>query len=247
MVKDTRTWPAYDVYRQLQPQPAWRALRDNPMPIARKTARGVRFFLRELPALAPWPVLLALGLGSVAAARAGRAGRTSRNAAAAAAARRPTVAPAALALLSAAALGIFYAAFDHSLRHLAVLVPILAWEAAPWLGEWPWSLLPQRRARRRSALWAVAGALALTAPIVLLTVREPTGWVQSTREAGEGQGRALQEAARLRAAPPGVVFTESSAAPWLADRPAVWSPLNDEGAAQISAWLKAAATTEGRP
>jgi hypothetical protein len=247
MVKDTRTWPAYDVYRQLQPQPAWRALRDNPMPVVRKTARGVRFFLRELPALAPWPLLLALGLGSVAAARAGRTGHTSGGAAASPAARRPTVAPAALALLSAAALGIFYAAFDHSLRHLAVLVPILAWEAAPWLGEWPWSLLPLRRTRRRSALWAVAGALALTAPIVLLTVREPTGWVQSTREAGEGQGRALQEAARLRAAPPGVVFTESSAAPWLADRPAVWSPLNDEVAAQISAWLKAAATTEGRP
>ena len=57
----------------------------------------------------------------------------------------------------------------------------------------------------------------------------------------------LNEAARLRAAPPGVVFTESSAAPWLADRPAVWSPLNDEVAAQISAWLQAAATTEGRP
>jgi hypothetical protein len=250
MVKDTRTWPAYDVYRQLEPQPAWRALRDNPLPIARKTARGVRFFLRELPALAPWPLLLALGLASVAAARAGRTGptrRSGRGAAASTAARRPSVAPAALALWSVAALGLFYAAFDHSLRHLTVLVPILAWEAAPWLGEWPWSLLPHRRTRRPSALWAGAGALALTAPLVLLTVREPTGWDQSTREAGAGKDRALQEAARLRAAPPGVVFCESSAAPWLADRPAVWSPLNDEVAAQISAWLQAAAITEGRP
>jgi hypothetical protein len=243
LVKDTRTWPAYDVYRQLEPQPAWRALRENPLPVARKTARGVRFFLRELPALVPWPLLLALGLGSVAAARAGRSGS---DAAASRAARRSRVAPAALALSSAAALGLFYAAFDHSLRHLTVLVPILAWEAAPWLGEWPWSLLPHRRARRPSALWAAAGALALTVPVVLLTVKTPTGWDQSTREAGAGQERALQEAARLRAAPPGVVFCESSAAPWLADRPAVWSPLNDGVAAQVSAWLLAAAATEGR-
>jgi hypothetical protein len=244
LVKDTRTWPGYDVYRQLNPQPAWRALRDDPVPIARKAARGVRFFLRELPALAPWPLLLALGLAAAAAARTGR---VRRPAAGAVSARWPAMSPAALALLSAVALGGLYALFDHSLRHLTVLVPILVWEAAPWLGEWPWSLLPRRRARRRPAVWAAAGALAVTLPITLLTVREPDGWDQAAREATAWQDRARQEAGRLREAPPGIVFTESSAAPWLADRPAVWSPLDDDVAARITAWLEAAAATGDQP
>lgn len=239
LVKDTRAWPGYDVYRQLEPQPAWKVLRDDPAPVARKAARGVRFFLRELPSLAPWPLLLALALA------AGAASRTGRGVRAAVAGR--AFSPPALALLSTGALIAFYALFDHSLRHLTVLVPILAWEAAPWLGEWPWTLLPRRRGRRFPALPAVAGALLLTMPIVLLTVREPTGWDQSVREAAAGQSRAVAEAARLRSAPPGAVFTESSAAPWLADRPAVWSPLDDEVSARISAWLLPATNTGGRP
>ena len=34
-----------------------------------------------------------------------------------------------------------YSFFDHSLRHLLVLLPILAWELAPWTGETALDLL----------------------------------------------------------------------------------------------------------
>ncbi len=231
LAKDTRAWPGYDVYRQLEPQPPWRALREYPQAVARKTARGLRFYARELPALLPWAVPALLVVGALARPRG--APRRARG-------------PAATALWSTAALAALYAPLDHSLRHLLVMVPILAWEAAPWLGEWPWTLLPSRLATwRRGRAGSVAAAVLLAAPLALLTAREPTGWAGSARAAASLQADTAAEAARLRALPAGApAFTESAAAVWLADRPAVWSPLDAEVAQRIAAWLEPGADRE---
>ena len=234
LAKDTRAWPGYDVYRQLEPQPPLRALRDYPGAVARKTARGLRFYAQEFPALLPWAVPLALAVG----AAAGWRGATRR-----------LRAPAPAALASTVLLAGLYAPLDHSLRHLVPVVPILAWEAAPWLGEWPWSLLPARLAMRRARpAVAVLAALLVAAPLAVLTWREPTGWAGTARAAAAMLPALPAEAARLRALPPGrPAFTESAAATWLADRPAVWSPLDEAVAGRIGAWLAPAAGTGARP
>lgn len=234
LAKDTRAWPGYDVYRQLEPQPPWRALREYPQAVARKTARGLRFYAREFPALLPWAVPALLAVGAVVRPRAPQ---------------RRARAPAATALWSTVALAALYAPLDHSLRHLVAIVPILAWEAAPWLGEGPWTLLPRRLAAwRRGTAGAVAAAALLAVPLVLLTAREPTGWAGAAQTAAALQADTAAEAARLRALPVGEpAFTESAAAIWLADRPAVWSPLDAEVADRIAAWLAPAAAEVDAP
>lgn len=243
LVKDTRTWPGYDVYRQLEPQPAWRVLADDPVPVARKFARGARFYAQSWPGLVAWPVALVLLITVFEGWRAAREPGRRLRAQLARSAREP----ATIALGSAVALALLYALFDHSLRHLLPVVPILAWEAGPWLGEWPWRRLRGQAAPRR-AVMAVLLALAVAAPPVFLTMRQPQGWRPSAAEAVAAGPAARDEAARLRAAAPGeVVFVQSSAAPWLADRPAVWSPLDDAVAARIRAWLAAPTARETRP
>ncbi len=228
LLKDTRTWPGYDVYRQLSPQPAWRALAADPVPVARKAARGVRFFAQAWPGLVPWPVVACLGLAAWRRRREhagdGRTAKTWRD-------------PAVVACGSTAALALMYACFDHSLRHLLPVVPILAWEAGPWLGEWPWRRGSRPHAPPRTHL-AVLLAVAVAAPPLFLTMRQPAGWREAAAGAAAAQAEARAEAATLRAAEPGeIVFVRTAAATWLADRPAVWSPLDDDVATRIRAWL----------
>lgn len=243
LVKDTRTWPGYDVYRQLEPQPAWRVLADDPVPVARKFARGARFYAQSWPGLIAWPVALILVITIFEGWRAATGPQRRARAQLA----RATREPATVALGSAVTLALLYALFDHSLRHLLPIVPILAWEAGPWLGEWPWRRLRGQAAPPRAAM-AVLLALAVAAPAVFLTVRQPAGWRASADEAVATQPAARAEAARLRAATPGeVLFVETAAAPWLADRSAVWSPLSDTVAARIRAWLTAPTAPEARP
>lgn len=234
LAKDTRAWPGYDVYRQLEPQPPARALRAYPEAVARKAARGLRFYRDELPALLPWAAPLLLLAGALAGLRRARGPGGLR-------------APAATAVLTVLALAALYSPFDHSLRHLVAVVPLLAWEAAPWLGEWPWSLLPGRAARLRgSAPGAVAAAMVLAVPLLALTAREPAGWPGAAREAALLQAEQPAEAARLRALPAGApAFTGSAAAAWLSGRPAVWSPLDESVAARIAAWLEPGTPTDG--
>ncbi len=261
VAKDTRTWPGYEVYRQLEPQPAWQLLRDDPLPVARKTARGLRFFARELPGLVPWALPVLLLAGALAGRRSGLRRRS-------AAAQEPAAsppdtsqsrasgpytswlrAPAPTALGTLLGLAVLYAPLDHSLRHLLVMVPILAWEAAPWLGEWPWTLRPRGAVRPAWPTWiTVLAALVVAVPAVLLTQREPTGWAGAARDAVAMQAGALREAEVLRGLPAGAVpFVESAAAPWLADRAAVWSPRDEATAAAIRAWLIPASGTGRHP
>ena len=59
LVKDTRTWPGYSVYRQLEPQPVATVLTGDLEPVARKFARGLQFYGRELGAFLHLPQLVA--------------------------------------------------------------------------------------------------------------------------------------------------------------------------------------------
>ncbi len=70
-VKDTRTWPGYSVYRQLEPQPFFETLTTDPVPVLRKVGRGMKFFYRDMHRLAPLLVLITLAIGTLASWRSG--------------------------------------------------------------------------------------------------------------------------------------------------------------------------------
>ena len=217
LVKDTRTWPGYAVYRNLTPQPMGAALTRDPVPILRKAVRGLRFFGEDLPRFFP-PLLLAAFAAimvHVAWRRRQRGRWPGRD--------RSAPAVAALTLLL---LCVQYAFFDHSLRHLLVVLPILAWETACASGvRWHWALLA-----------------ALT--IVLPLGRLP-GWDNAAREAAAAErNRPWENAAGLGAAD-GIYFFEYSAGPWFLDRPGVWrSPAAE---AQVPQLLGRQSTDQSPP
>lgn len=218
LVKMTRPWPGYSVYLQLEPQPSASALARDPLPILRKAFRGLRFYALNLHRLLPWPLLAA---GAVELLRRRRRSR-----------------PAALAAATLLLLAGQYAWFDHSLRHLLVLVPILYWEAAALFGDglrralaglprWP------RGAGERTLSWLlpplVTGAVLWAAPLRL------PGWdhAAATARADRGTLPARLEAAERS----GSLFVTSSAVPWFSGRPGVWDPGDPAVRGRIAAWL----------
>ena len=231
-LKDTRTFPEYRVYRQLEPQPLLPTLLADPEPVARKTVRGLRFFRAEQGAFQP-PVitvgLLLLGLELLRRRFVGwRRGPAAQPAVPA------LVAGPGLAGLSLGLLACLYSVFDHSVRHLEVLLPLVTWELGALLIEEPWAWIRSRLAASGRPVppalpaWpAVAIAALLALVLVRTSVHPPTGWDQAEAAAQQAAAQVGAEVERLRAAPAGVVFVQTAAAPWFADRPAVWAPLDD--------------------
>ncbi len=207
--KDTRTFPGYTIYQGLDPQPLLHTLMTDPLPLARKTVRGLRFYLENLPRFLSWPWLLVLAASPLMALV-----RRLRRLPA------PDSPPHGLyvATFITLILGIFYSPFDHSLRHLLPVFPLLTWElaafaAGPAGGESP---------RKTLVHGAVLAAAAVVA-VLVFPCRLP-GWEAAAAQAARLQPTVTTEIERARAAGPGVVFTDYSAVPWFADRPAVWSP-----------------------
>ncbi len=240
-VKDTTSFPGYSVYRGLAPQPLLTTLRDDPVPVLRKIARGGKFFWREGRQLAPWPLLIIPFAGVVLLLRKGRLRFSRRRRGVEYAEPLPEdltgwgLIAGTLVLLVG-----FYAAFDHTLRHLEVLLPILLWETGPLLAEVPARGLPARLGRLVGRPWvAAAVAMACATGLVLLAPARPTGWNEAAAGAVRGQTLVRDETARLKAAPLGVVFVKTSAAPWFADRPAVWDPDDEAVREAIRAYLAA--------
>jgi len=233
-VKDTRTFPGYGVYLQLEPQPLAGTLRENPVPVLRKTARGLRFFWREWRGLAPWPVtgiilVCALVWVSLRLRRWSLAPPDDLE-----------LGPTGLAGASLVLLAALYAVFDHSLRHLGVLLPILLWEGAGLVNLLAARIDPRRRRRDNALPWERAViAAALSALLVVLVDARPTGWDRALDEARRSGPAVAAETERLRIATDDVLFTTSAAAPWFADRAAVWDP-GDEAVREAIRTLLAA-------
>ncbi len=220
LVKDTREWPGYSVYRGLQPQPPLVAIQGAGESILRKGWRGLRFYKENAGGLVPWPV----ALGAVLAA-AGVVVLLIRR-------RRtpPDLVPWSLAGWSLLLLAGLYAFFDHSLRHLLVLTPVLLWESARLLGD-----LGRRTGHR--ALAALLPA-ALAANLLWLCPSPLPGWHFAAQEAVRLAPTTPGRVAALIADPSPVPFVEDAATPWFADRAAVWTPADSTSAARIRAWLE---------
>ncbi|MFO7654847.1 MAG: hypothetical protein R6X25_13680, partial [Candidatus Krumholzibacteriia bacterium] len=229
-LKDTRAFPGYTIYRGLEPESLATSLQERPEILARKTYRGLRFFLENLGSWLPWP-LFALTAALVvrrrlqwrAQGRAGEPGRAQAD---------PWWNDDAVVV--AVTLGLFilqYAPFSHTLRHLAPLWPIAAWVVAQELA----GALPVSDAGSRSAavpMIAAGSAFvrqgllpAATVGVVLLLVppRLP-GWETAAREATRLAPAVAAAVDRTSALPPGPVFTDNAAVLWWTGRAGVWSP-----------------------
>ncbi len=245
-VKDTRLFPAYSVYRQLEPQPLVATLRHHPDPVARKVYRGLRFFWQQQGAFLPMPVVMVMIVCGVLVIRRWLIAWRERLRGV------PDDGPAGGLVDALGTVGLslvlvagLYSLFDHSVRHLEVLLPIAVWELGPLLADLPGEFVASRFGRTDSrhapqpspwllaALGTAAGLLA-----AVLLFRPPTGWDQAEAAAAQAGPLVADETRRLRESPPGVVFVTTAAAPWFADRPAVWDPLDPAVRARITALLE---------
>ncbi len=231
LVKDTRAWPGYSVYKQLEPQPVGKVLAGDPVPVLGKVARGARFFTREASKVLPLP-LLVLGMLLVFGLVRGQVTGTPcpwRQSL-----HPPSILPAdfslgplAAATVSLALMALEYSFFDHSLRHLLPLVPVFTWEASALPGSQGLAALKRRPMGQRFLQPAAAGpvlAAALTLALVLASHRATPGWEFARRHAlHEAESRA-QRGAAFAAAPAESLFVDGPAVPWYADRAAVWRP-----------------------
>lgn len=221
LVKDTRDWPGYRVYRGLEPQPLAVAVRDHGVNILRKGWRGLRFFRTEVGGLVPWPVAWGalLSVLTVVLLRV-----------------RRRVGPASLDAwaglgLSLGLLAVLYAFFDHSLRHLLVLAPALLWETA--------RLLAAAGRLVRQPLASSLLPLALAANLLWLFPSPLPGWHFAADEARRLAGEIPARAASLNADPAAAPFVHDAASPWYADRAAVWAPQDAAVADSIRSWVVA--------
>jgi|GEM_PF-1599716 len=225
LVKETRTFPGYTVYQQLEPQPVSRV---EFRPVARKFARGLKFHVRELGAFLQLPQL-AVGLLVLVWVLAGRLLRRGPPPG-----RASSLEPISLAMGTMLLLVLQYSLFDHSLRHLLVLLPLLTWELAPVFSDNLWQVLTVSLGRPTPAVtgalgglvnrWVLLGALLLLLTLTRFPLLPPTGWSGALDQAEAFAAQVPARAAALTADPGTVPFVEWPAAVWSADRPAVWDP-----------------------
>ncbi len=235
LVKDTRTWPGYSVYQQLQPQPIEEVLSQNPAPVLRKFVRGLKFYFKELGGLFPWAGLIFMALALMVYLRGG----IDKNPCP----LRPNaeypmsivpsdspLGPLVVSGLTLILLIVQYSFFDHSLRHLIVLFPLVSWELSGLMG-----LLLQKihkRWNQNSGFLAIALVL-MTVVLVKITMRPLPGWNFAAQQAEHQQSALTEKTKLLVDSIEKVPFVDTSAAPWYANRAAVWDPENDEMRNQI--------------
>ncbi len=239
LVKDTRSWPQYSVYRQLDPQPLAKVLSEDPIPVLRKFVRGLKFYFRDLGRLFPWAGLVVMALGLMVYLRGGI---DSRPCPLRPNAQHPMtiipdespLGPLVTAGLSLIILIFQYSFFDHSLRHLLVLYPLLTWEWAGLLADL-WDKIPPRAKPRLGLSYPTV--LILTYLLIRTTLQPLPGWEFAAEQARAQIGDLAGKTQSLLQDPAPVPFVDSSAAPWYANRPAVWDPGDEKVRIRIRKYL----------
>lgn len=202
-LKGTAELPGYAAYLRERPEWFGATLLRQPGLLLGKCGAGLVYFAARLDNWLPWS-LLAVGGAAALARRPG--GRLPS---------RPTLLLAGtLALLVVA-----YAPFSHDLRHLAVLLPVAAWELWLALAERLSGRRPTARPAARAAILAAAGAA-----VLLLTPARLPGWERARALAVADAATLPAAVARCRDLPAGPVLTDSAALLWRADRAGVWWP-----------------------
>ncbi len=235
-VKDTRSWPGYTVYKQLELQPFFETMTTDPVPVLRKVGRGLKFFYGDLPNLVPLLVLIPLAVGALVYLATllkllTTTPRRSRWDSIFGIPPTSQTGPLALIVLTTVLLTIQYSFFDHSLRHLLVVLPVMLWEFSPWIGDPIRQVIHDRQEGRdsRSPFMLDLGSIiilpaAAAVVIVLLFPCRLPGWEYAATDAVGRAPRIEKIIDFTRLTPPGVLFSDYSAIPWFIDRPVVWSP-----------------------
>ena len=204
-LKETVLWPGYAIYTSLSPESFWHTLMNDPLLIVRKTLTGLRYYLTRLDG---WLPVTLWGTGGLAAVLRSRS-------------RLDRLDPLLVLGLSLILLTLLYAPLSHTLRYMAVILPVLSLEL--WLAIA--TTLEDRRADRfrRNLILAL-----LTAACVWILPAAMPGW-ERARDHAAASARDLPDALlRLEKAPAGPIFTDSAALLWYGDRSGVFSLGNDE-------------------
>lgn len=230
LVKDTQLWPNYSVYRQLQPQPLMKVLSEDPVPILRKFLRGLKFYFRNLGRLFPWAGLVVMALALMVYLRGSVDKspcplRPNAEHPMTIIPRDSLLGPLAVAGMTLLLLIVQYSFFDHSLRHLLVLYPLVVWELALVLSKG----LGELKGRWTENRWAmILPAVLLAGLLVKVSLQDLPGWEFSAQQAQRQSSSLEGKIKRLKNDPADVPFVKTSAAPWYADRPAVWDPEDED-------------------
>ena len=235
LVKETRVWPEYSVYRQLDPQPLLKVLSEDPVPILRKFARGLGFYFRDLGRLFPWAGLAVMALALVVYLRGGINQqpcplRPDAEHPMTIIPRESPLGPLVVVALTLLLMIAEYSFFDHSLRHLVVLYPMVAWEFASLVSQGLGGLFGRWKPNRW--LMMIPAAL-VTALVIIISLQSLPGWESAALQVQQQSSSLEKKINLLKETPDAVPFVKSSAAPWYADRPAVWDPENEETRNQI--------------
>jgi len=237
LVKMTPAWPDYSVYKQLEPQPIFQTILQQPIDVLNKVKHGLWFFLKEHHRLMP---RLLFGTGALAAICLGIQLLWTKFSVILKLKLNPPLnkQPEMLyhkanmvAFASLALLCLQYSFFDHDLRHLLVLLPIILWEinlmAVKLTGQITRRyklLLFEKSTPIQSGILGLVAALV----VVLLFPCQLPGWQNAVQEAKNQESMVAQKVSRVLANPETVLFDETSAVPWFVNQPAVWSPANEE-------------------
>ncbi len=225
LVKDTRLFPGYCVYQQLQPQPLGKVLSGDPVPLLRKFVRGLEFYFQNLGRLFPWAGLVVMALALVVYLRGSVDKRPCPL--------RPNaehpmtiiphdsaLGPLVVAAVTLVLLIIQYSFFDHSVRHLMVLYPLIAWELS--------SLAGLALARWKNKKLLILPVMILSGLVIKVSLQDLPGWEFAAQQAQHQVSSLEKNTEELKNDQADVPFAHTSAAPWYADRPAVWDPGNEK-------------------
>lgn len=238
-VKDTTIWPGYSVYQQLQPQPLLESVQTSPIPMARKSVRGVRFYVtnlhRYLPQIYLWAALMALVFYGLTRIRPlNRKLRPNHRQPLSVDPKRSPLGPYVVLALSLSLLIAQYAIFDHSLRHLLVVLPLVALEGAALTGTLAWPVIGPRLAPRfRTPIVALLASAVLTWLVLLVMPTQLPGWTAAEQQARQHLSSRVQRVEKFRHQGPDNPFTHTADVTWFADKPGIWTPIDPQVRQQI--------------
>jgi len=209
-LKETVLWPGYAIYASLSPESFWHTLMHDPGLILRKTISGLRYYITRLDGWLPVSLWVSGGL----AALLGLSAHRNR--------REPLfVLGGSLVLLT-----LVYSPLSHTLRYMAVILPVLSLEL--------WSATAARLVHNRlGRTGRYLSLIVLTAACVWILPAAMPGW-ERARDHAAASAKTLPNAlTRLADTPPGPVFTDSAALLWYGDRSGVWLSEDGEVKAKI--------------
>ncbi len=209
-LKETVLWPGYAIYVSLSPESFWHTLIHDPGLILRKMISGLRYYITRLDGWLPVSLWVSGGFAAVLGLRAHR---NRRN-------------PLLVLGVSLALLTLAYSPLSHTLRYMAVILPVLSLEL--------WSATAARLEHNRlGRAGRYLSLVVLTAACVWILPAAMPGW-ERARDHAAASAKTLPDAlTRLADTPSGPVFTDSAALLWYGDRSGVWLHENSETKAEI--------------